>query len=261
MKRLPAIGINTGIGAIFVFLYLPAVVIGVYAFNTSAVMSWPPHPGTLDWFSKAFNNPSLMEGLKNSVIVAAVSITLAIALGVPAGFGIDRFGFPGRTAFQRLLMLPFLLPGVISGLTLLTVFLDFQLELTLTTVIISHTTMLIALVMIQMAVVLGRWDRSLELAAQDLGASEIRTFIYVTWPNIRAAILGAAMLGIAVSLDEAARTTFVAGQENTLPLVVASGLRRTLTPEINAIGTVILTFSLVAVVIWSKFGAADLARE
>jgi len=109
--------------------------------------------------------------------------------------------------------------------------------------------------------VLDRWDRSLELAAQDLGANEIRTFFYVIWPNIRAAILGASLLGIAVSLDETARTVFVSGEANTLPIVVFSGLKQTITPEINAIGTVVLVFSLVAVVIWSKFGAADLARE
>ena len=260
-SRLGSAGVGVGVGALMVFLFIPAVVVAIYSFNTSVVMGWPPHPGTLHWYSKAFSNPALMEGLKNSVIVAVISVSIAIALGLPAGIGIDRFQFPGKVAFQRLLMLPFLMPGVISGLTLLTVVLDFQLELSLLTVIVAHATMLIAVVVIQMAVVLGRWDRSLEQAAQDLGANEIRTFIYVTWPNIRAAIFGAALLGVAVSLDETARTTFVAGQSNTLPIVVLSGLRRTLTPEINAIGTVVLVFSLVAVALWSKFGAADLARD
>jgi spermidine/putrescine transport system permease protein len=254
--RLGSAGVGVGVGALMVFLFIPAVVVAIYSFNTSVVMGWPPHPGTLHWYSKAFSNPALMEGLKNSVIVAVISVSIAIALGLPAGIGIDRFQFPGKVAFQRLLMLPFLMPGVISGLTLLTVVLDFQLELSLLTVIVAHATMLIAVVVIQMAVVLGRWDRSLEQAAQDLGANEIRTFSYV-----RAAIFGAALLGVAVSLDETARTTFVAGQSNTLPIVVLSGLRRTLTPEINAIGTVVLVFSLVAVALWSKFGAADLARD
>lgn len=260
-KRLGSVGIGAGVALIFLFLYMPAVVIAVYSFNKGAVMSWPPELASLHWYSKAFANEALMEGLKNSVIVAVVSVGIAIILGIPAGLGVDRFEFFGKTAFQRLLMLPFLMPGLISGLTLLTVILDFEMELSLMTVIIAHATMLIAIVVIQMAVVLDRWDRSLELAAQDLGANEVRTFLFVTWPNIRAAIFGAALLGIAVSLDETARTAFVAGEENTLPLVVFSGLKRTLTPEINAIGTVVLVFSLVAVVLWSKFGAADLARE
>lgn len=260
-NRLASIGINAGVAAILAFLFLPAVVIAVYSFNKSPVMGWPPEPGTFHWFGKAFANEALMEGLKNSAVVALASVAIAIALGLPAGLGIDRFDFPGKSAFQRLLILPFLMPGLISGLSMLTVILDFQLELSLATIIVTHATMLIAVVVVQMAVVLGRWDRSLEQAAQDLGANEVRTFLYVTWPNIRAAILGAGLLGIAISLDETARTTFVAGEQNTLPIVVLSGLRRTLTPEVNAIGTVVLVFSLIAVVIWSKFGAADLARD
>lgn len=260
-RRLSGIGVGLGIAALMTFLFLPAIVIAVYSFNKGAVMSWPPEPGSMQWYSKAFANEALMSGLKNSAIVAVISVGIAIVLGLPAGIGIDRFEFWGKSAFQRLLILPFLMPGLISGLSLLTVILDFQLELSLTTVIVAHATMLIAVVVVQMAVVLGRWNRSLELAAQDLGANEIRTFIYVIWPNIRAAILGAALLGIAISLDETARTTFVAGDQNTLPIVVLSGLRRTLTPEVNAIGTVVLAFSLIAVVLWSKFGAADLVRE
>ena len=259
--RLGSLGIGIGIGAILVFLYIPAVVVAVYSLNKGSVMSWPPELFSFHWYSKAFANDAMMEGLKNSVIVAIVSVAIAVLLGVPAGMGVDRFNFFGKTAFQRLLMLPFLMPGLISGLTLLTVILDFQLELSLMTVIIAHATMLIAIVVIQMAVVLDRWDRSLELAAQDLGANEIRTFFYVTWPNIRAAIVGASLLGIAISLDETARTAFVVGESDTLPIVVLSSLRRTLTPEINAIGTLVLVISLVGVIIWSKFGAADLARE
>ncbi|HTT94480.1 MAG TPA: ABC transporter permease [Solirubrobacterales bacterium] len=259
--RLGSLGVGVGIGLILLFLYIPAVIVAVYSLNKGAVMSWPPELLSFHWYSKAFANEAMMEGLKNSVIVALVSVSIAVLLGVPAGLGVDRFQFFGKTAFQRLLMLPFLMPGLISGLTLLTVILDFQLELSLMTVIIAHATMLIAIVVIQMAVVLDRWDRSLELAAQDLGANEIRTFFYVTWPNIRAAIVGASLLGIAISLDETARTAFVVGESDTLPIVVLSSLRRTLTPEINAIGTLVLVISLVGVIIWSKFGAADLARE
>lgn len=258
--KLGSAGIYAGIAAIFAFLYLPALVIAVYSFNDQSVMSWPPHPGSLQWYDAAFSNEAMMEGLKNSVIVAVASVAIAVLLGIPAGLGVDRFNFRGKVAFQRLLMLPFLMPGLISGLTLLTVIIDFEMELSLLTIIFAHATMLIAVVVIQMAVVLDRWDRSLELAAQDLGANEVRTFFYVIWPNIRAAIIGASLLGVAVSLDETARTVFVAGEDNTLPVVVLSGLKQTITPEINAIGTVVLVFSLIAVLVWSKFGAADLAR-
>lgn len=258
---LSKLGVGLGVGAIMTFLYLPAAVIALYAFNKGSVMSWPPEPGSLHWFSKAFSNPALMEGLKNSAIVAAASVAIAVLLGVPVGFGLDRFDFRGKSAFEALLFLPFLMPGLIGGLCMLTVILDFQLELSLWTIVVTHASMLITVVVAQMVIVLGRWDRSLEQAAQDLGANELRTFCYVIWPHVRAAILGAALLGVAISLDETARTVFVAGEQNTLPIVVLSGLRRTITPEINAIGTVVLAFSLVAVGFWARFGAADLVRE
>jgi spermidine/putrescine transport system permease protein len=261
LRWLSKLGVGLGIGAIMTFLYLPAVVIAVYSFNKGSVMSWPPEPGSLHWFSKAFSNPALLEGLKNSVIVAFSSVSIAVLLGVPVGFGLDRFDFPGKSAFEALLYLPFLMPGLIGGLAMLTVILDLQLELSLQTIVVTHASMLIAVVVAQMVIILGRWDRSLEQAAQDLGANEVRTFCYVIWPHVRTAILGAALLGIAISLDETARTVFVSGEQNTLPVVVLSSLRRTITPEINAIGTVVLAFSLVAVVVWSKFGAADLVRE
>jgi spermidine/putrescine transport system permease protein len=261
MRRLAGrFGVSIGITAIMVFLFAPAVVVALYSFNKSSLMGWPPELGTLHWYKKAFDNEALVKGLENSAIVAVASVSIAIAIGLPAGLGIDRFNFPGKTAFQRMLILPFVLPGLIGGLTLLTVLLDLQLEPSLGTVVVTHATMLIAVVVIQMAVVLSRWDHSLEEAASDLGANEVRTFLYVTWPNIKAAIFGAGLLGVAVSLEETARTSFVIGENDTLPIVVLSGLRRTITPEINAIGTVVLVFSLVAIGLWSKFGAADLAR-
>jgi spermidine/putrescine transport system permease protein len=259
-RRLASMGIGTGVGAIMFFLFAPAVVVALYSFNKNSLMGWPPEPGTFTWYRQVFNNSAMIEGLKNSAIVAIVSVSIAVALGLPAGLGIDRFNFWGKTAFQRILMLPFLMPGLIGGVALLTVVLDFKFELSLKTVIIAHATMLIAIVVIQMAVVLARWDHSLEEAAKDLGANELKTFMYVTWPNIKAAIFGAALLGVAISLEETARTTFVVGEQDTLPIVILSGLRRTLTPQINAIGTVVLVFSLVAIGVWSKFGAADLAK-
>jgi spermidine/putrescine transport system permease protein len=249
------------VAVIIVFLFAPVITVALYSFNRSPLMNWPPDPATFSWYHTAFSNPALVQGLKNSAIVAVISVSIAIALGIPAGFGIARFEFRGKTAFQRFLMLPFVWPGVVGGVTLLTVILALNLRPSLFTVIIAHTTMLIALVVIQMAIVLARWDRSLEDAARDLGANEVRTFFYVTWPNIKPAILGAALLGVAISLEETERTTFVVGAQNTLPIVVLSGLRRTLTPDIPAIGTVVIVFSLIAIGIWSRFGTASLARE
>jgi spermidine/putrescine transport system permease protein len=251
LPDVPGLALGLLVGVIYVFLYLPAVVIALYSFNDSPIMSWPLSGFTFDWYRDAFGNPDLTNGLKYSVVVALISVGIAILLGVPAGIGLDRFDFPGKQVFRSVLILPFLLPGVISGVTLLTFFLDLKFELSLKTVIIGHTSMLLAVVVIQMAVGLARWDRSLEAAAMDLGASELKVFFFVILPNFRNTILGAALLGITISLDEVARTFFLTGHENTLPMVVLSELHRQVTPAINAIGTFILAASLLAVLIWS----------
>ena len=251
----PRVILGTGVFLIYLFLYLPAVIIAVYSFNKSAIMSWPPDGFTFDWYRKAFANSDLTTGLKHSVVVAAVSTSIALLLGVPAGFGLDRYSFPGKQMFTRLLVLPFLMPGVIGGIALLTLFLDLKTTLSLNTVIVAHTTMLVAVFVIMMAVGLARWDRTLEAAAGDLGASELKTFFFVVLPNFRSTIIGACLLGITVSLDEVARTFFVTGTENTLPIVIWGALHRQITPEINAMGTLILGVSLIAILIWSRIVA------
>ncbi len=248
----PRMLLGLSVALIYLFLYLPALIIAVYSFNKSSIMSWPPDGFTLNWYRQAFADSDLTTGLKNSVIVAAVSTGIALVLGVPAGFGLDRYSFPGKTLFSRLLVLPFLMPGVIGGIALLTFFLDINTTLSLQTVIVAHTSMLIAVFVIMMSVGLARWDRTLEAAAEDLGASELRTFFFVVLPNFRSTIIGACLLGITVSLDEVARTFFVTGTDNTLPMVIWSALHREITPEINAMGTLILGTSLIAILIWSR---------
>lgn len=264
VRRLRSIGPRVALGSfvfvIYLFLYLPAAIIAIFSFGKSSVMSWPPDGVTLHWYRVAFANSDLTNGLKNSVIVALISTGIALLLGVPAGFGLDRYSFPGKRVFAWFLVLPFLMPGVIGGIALLTFFLDLSTELSLKTVIIAHTTMLVAVFVIMMAVGLARWDRTLESAASDLGASELKTFFLVVLPNFRSTIIGACLLSITVSLDEVARTFFVTGTQNTLPMVIWSALHHQVTPEINAMGTLILGVSLIAILIWSRIVASQRIR-
>jgi spermidine/putrescine transport system permease protein len=261
LARLRHASLPATVALVFVFLYLPAAVIVLFSFDSSAVSSWPPSGFTLDWYQRAFDDQVLVAGLQNSLTVAVVSTTLALLIGVPAGIGFDRFDYPGKVAFQRLLVLPFLMPGVISGIALLTMFLDLGVQLSLGTVIVAHTSMLIAVFVIQIGVALAGWDRSAELAAQDLGASELRTFAHVLLPNLRGAILGACLLGVTVSLDEVARTFFLTGQESTLPMVIWGELHRQITPKANAMGTVVLLGSLLALIVWSRIAARSTASH
>lgn len=249
--RLPRLALGSFVAATYAFLYAPAIVIMVYSFNSSSVMSWPLDGFSTQWYSKAFADAEMIGALQNSAIVAVTSTLIALVLGVPAGYALDRWDFPGKNAFGRVLMAPFLFPGVISGVMLVTLFIDLGVDLSLGTVIVGHATMLLGLFVILTTISLSRWDRSLESAAMDLGASEVKTFFLITLPNLKNVIVGGTLLGLTVSLDEVARTFFLTGSENTLPMVVMSKLHLQVTPEVNAMATLVLTTSLVALGLWS----------
>jgi spermidine/putrescine transport system permease protein len=238
--------------AVVVFLYTPVVVIAVQSFNASPVITFPIHAWTMDWYSEAAGNRVVREAIWNSITVAGVSIPIALAIGIPAAYAIDRFHFPGKAVFQGLLLVPFLMPGIIMGISLATVFLTLDVEFSLTTVIIGHVTMLVPIATILMAASLARWDRNIEAAAMDLGANEMRTFLHVTLPNLKSTLAGIVLLSLTFSLDEITRTFFLTGTDSTLPLLIWAMLRRGITPEVNAIGTCILAVSLAAVAAWSR---------
>jgi spermidine/putrescine transport system permease protein len=250
--RLPTWCLWSTALAVLGFLYLPVIVIVVQSFNASSILSLPITQWTIAWYPRAAHDPDIVMAAKNSLLVAGVSIMVALLVGIPAAFGIDRFNFKGKRALQWALYIPFLLPGVITGIALLTLFLNWNVTLSLKTIMAGHITMLIPLATVLTAASLARWDRELESAAMDLGASEIRTFIHVTLPNLRSTIAGIVLLGMTFSLDEVTRTFFLAGTENTLPIQIWAMLKRGITPEVNAIATVILTVSVVTIGIWSR---------
>jgi spermidine/putrescine transport system permease protein len=239
-------------GGVLLFLYLPVAVILAESFNASPIASFPIHTWTTNWYSVAAHDADIVSGVRNSLVVAGTSLPIAMAVGIPAAFGLNRFDFPGKGVIERVLFLPFLLPGIISGVTLLTIFLDLGLTLSLKTVIVGHITMLVPLTIVLMSLSLRRWDRDLESAAMDLGANEWRTFVHVVLPNLRSAIAGIVLLGLTFSLDEITRTFFLSGTQNTLPMTIWAMLRRGITPEVNAVAAVILAVSLLTIGLWSR---------
>jgi spermidine/putrescine transport system permease protein len=237
---------------VLAFLYLPVVVIVVQSFNASSILSLPINDWTTAWYPRAAHDAEITAAARNSLLVAAVSIGVALLVGIPAAFGLDRFEFRGKRVLQWMLYVPFLLPGVITGIALLTMFLSWHTTLSLKTIIVGHITMLIPLATVLMAASLARWDRDLESAAMDLGASELRTFAHVTLPNLRSTIAGTVLLGMTFSLDEVTRTFFLAGTENTLPIAIWAMLKRGITPEVNAVAAVILAVSVITIGLWSR---------
>jgi spermidine/putrescine transport system permease protein len=240
------------IAAILAYLYLPIVVLIIFSFNDSSSLTLPLSGFTWKWYQEFFANEDLLKALRNSFYVASLATTLTLLIGVPAAFALDRLNFPGKTLFRRLILLPLVLPGIITGISMLNLFKLVGFRLSLETVIIGHATALLSVVVTQVFARLQRLNRNLEEAAADLGAKPWESFFYVILPNIRSAMIGSALLSFTLSFDEIPVTFFLTGRDNTLPMYIWSTMRRGITPEINAVGTLIVAFSLllIALSVW-----------
>ena len=251
-------------GAVFAFIYLPLAVVIVYAFHDSPIIAWPLQLGTLKWFAALTHDRGMIQAALASLKLALLAVVIALGVGLPGALVLDRADFPGKTAFRRLVLLPLILPGIITGVALLTFFSFVGLSLSSGfpavpgwPVVLGHAAALTSIVITQVFARLQRLDRAQEEASQDLFANEWQTFRYVTFPNIRTAVLGAGLLVFTLSLDEIAVTFFLIGRQNTLPLQIWGLLRRGITPEVNAAAAVIFLLSLAVIVIWARLMRED----
>ena len=238
--------------AVFAFLYFPIVVLIVYSFNGQGVGGFPPRNLTLEWYRTLFADGPIWDSVLNSLLVALAAMSISLALGIPAALALDRASFPGKALFRRLVLLPLILPGIITGLSLLMLFREANMKLSLLTIVLGHGTALISVATTEVFAGLQKLDRSQEEASLDLGANYWQTFWRVTIPNLKLPIIGAALLIFTLSMDEIAVSFFLIGRDNTLPLEIWGRLRRGITPEINVISTIIFIFSLVAIVLWYR---------
>jgi len=238
--------------AVFAFLYLPIAVLVLYSFNGQGVGGFPPRNLTLDWYRVLFTDGAIWDSVWNSLQVAFAAMAIALAFGIPAALALDRADFPGKALFRRLVLLPLILPGIITGLSLLMLFKQTDVKLSLATIILGHGTALISVATTEVFAGLQKLDRAQEEASLDLGANYWQTFWRVTVPNLKLPIIGAALLIFTLSMDEIAVSFFLIGRDNTLPLEIWGRLRRGITPEINAVSTIIFLFSLVTIVFWYR---------
>ncbi|HTR64675.1 MAG TPA: ABC transporter permease [Terriglobales bacterium] len=238
--------------AVFAFLYLPIVTLIVYSFNGEGVGGFPPHHLTLDWYRILFADDAIWTAVFNSLLVAFAAMAISLLFGIPAALALDRANFPGKALFRRLVLLPLILPGIITGLSLLMLFREADVKLSLLTITLGHGTALISVATTEVFAGLQKLERAQEEASLDLGANYWQTFWRITLPNLRLSIIGAALLIFTLSMDEIAVSFFLIGRDNTLPLEIWGRLRRGITPEINAISTIIFVFSLAAIVVWYR---------
>src|ERR1700734_1754900 len=237
---------------VYAFLYLPIIVLVVYSFSGSGVGGFPPASWTFEWYRQLFADGALWDSVVNSLIVAAFAVAIAPGLGLPATLALDRVDFPGKPLFRRLVLLPLILPGIITGLSLLMLFVAATIKLSLVTVTLGHGTALISVATTEIFAGLQKLERAQEEASLDLGASPWATFWRVPLPNLHGSLLAAGLLIFTLSLDEIAVSFFLIGRDNTLPLEIWSRLRRGITPEINAISTLILVFSIGMILLWYR---------
>ena len=251
---------------VFAFLYLPILVLIVYSFNGQGVGGFPPRNLTLDWYRTLFADGAIWDSVLNSLLVAFTAMLISLALGIPAALALDRAQFPAKALFRRLVLLPLILPGIITGLSLLMLFRQADMKLSLATIVLGHGTALISVATTEVFAGLQKLDRAQEEASLDLGATYWQTFWRITVPNLRLSIIGAALLIFTLSMDEIAVSFFLIGRDNTLPLEIWGRLRRGITPEINAISTIIFLFSIIAIVLWYRLrtrtdGRTEIAAE
>ncbi|MGP3790780.1 ABC transporter permease [Pseudomonas sp. B392_1p] len=209
------------------FLHFPILIIFIYAFNTeSAGFSFPPQGFTLKWFSLTFARPDVLEAITLSLQVAAIATLVALLLGTLAAAALWRRDFFGKESVSLLLVLPIALPGIVTGLALLSAFKSLGIEPSILTIVIGHATFCVVIVYNNVIARLRRTSWNLIEASMDLGADGWQTFRYIVLPNLGSALLAGGMLAFALSFDEIIVTTFTAGHERTLPLWLLNQLSR-----------------------------------
>lgn len=243
----------------FLFLYLPIFVLILFSFNSSRLGGqWEGF--TLDWYTRLLSNTDLISAFGNSLRVAGVSTAVSTVLGTLAALAMERYRFRGKLLFDGILYMPIAIPDIVMAVSLLAffslsisfinAFFDQEIRMGLTTVTIAHIAFNISFVTITVRTALKNFDRRLEEAAADLGANEWTTFRLITLPLIAPGILAGALLAFTLSLDDyvvAFLTTGPGGM--TLPIEVYSRIRRSISPEINAISTIMLLGSIALVLL------------
>jgi putative spermidine/putrescine transport system permease protein len=231
------------------FLYLPLLILAVYAFNPSRALAWPPPGLTLHWFGEAAANPAVRAAFLNSIIAGSAATAIALVLGTLASLAVQRFSFFGRDTIAFALVLPIALPGVITGIALQTTFKTMGLNFGLMTIIIGHATFCVVIAYNNVVARLRRLPRSPEEASADLGADSWLTFRHITLPGMATALLSGALLSFALSFDEIIVTLFTAGAgTQTIPIWIFASIQRpTELPVVNVVALFLLLLSVIPV--------------
>lgn len=233
---------------ILLFLFVPIVIIILYAFNPSNVQSWPLEGLSTKWFSSTWHNEEMRHALWLSIRAGLFSTSIALLLGSMAAFAVHRFRFFGREAISFIFVLPIALPGIITGMALNSAITFAGVEFSLMTIIVGHATFCIVVVYNNVLARLRRTPTSLIEASMDLGADGWQTFRLVTLPVIATALVAGGLLAFALSFDEIVVTIFTAGVQNTLPIWIFGNIRLgQQLPQVNVVVLFVIVLSIIPV--------------
>ena len=246
---------------VFMFLFLPIFVLVVFSFNTSR-LNIVFEGFTLYWYVELFRNPMLLESLWNTLLVAIISTAVSTVIGTVSSYALKKFDFPGKKFINELLYIPVVIPEIVLGISLLCIYAFMKIELGMFTLILSHIEFSIPFVIINVNSVLDTMNPNLEEAASDLGASKLKTFFHVVLPSLIPGILSGAQLAFTLSLDDVVISYFTAGPDsNTLPLQVFSMIKTGVTPDVNALITLLLLIIFGTLFISMSLNLRSIRRE
>jgi putative spermidine/putrescine transport system permease protein len=257
------IALKAATAVVLGFLYLPLVILVIYAFNPSRIQVWPPSGFTLHWFGEALNNPQVRTAIVNSLTVATVATAVALVLGTLAALAVQRYSFFGRDTISFLLVLPIALPGVVTGIALQTSFVTLGVDFGLLTIVVGHATFCVVIAYNNVIARLRRLPRSPEEASADLGADMFTSFRRITLPSMGTALLSGALLAFALSFDEIIVTNFTAGASTqTVPLFIFTAIQRpNELPVVNVVAFVLILVSVIPVYIATRISGGESAGK
>ncbi len=243
----------------YFFLYAPIILVVIFSFNVSR---FPTHwtGFTLDWYDRLFNNYAIGLALRNTLIVSIISTIISTIIGTMVSVGLERYRFRAKSSLDAMLFLPIIIPDIAMAIMLLAFFVLIKMQLGLSTIIISHVAFNIAFVAVIVRARMASIDPALEEAANDLYANEWKAFWKVTFPLLLPGILGGALFAFTLSLDDYVITFFTSGPgSTTLPVRIYSMVKRGITPEINAVSSLMLVASmfLVPLSLWLQRKGGD----
>ncbi len=248
-KKKACKGVGIGfVSLMYIFLFLPIIVIVVNSFNATRSKPYMTWKGfTFDWYIKLFENDALLSSFGNTMIIAVVSTLLATIIGTLGAIGMYRYKFKGKGVINGLLYIPVVIPEIVLGISLLTIFSRSGIPRGMLTLILAHVSFSVPFVVFNVRARLSGYDKSVEEASMDLGANRIRTFFEITVPILAPGIGGGALLAFTLSIDDVIISYFVNGQTKTYPLKVMESIKSGVSPDVNALSTLILIGTIVLV--------------